>query len=123
MIKIATMAGAAGALTSLLTVVGGLYGQLPQGHSWGTLTQAVAVVLFFDIVIALVGPRRVFYSTALISVALIGAELAGSGSGPVGIVLAVISADAVTLVLSIVAARFETQVSEQSHPMNLPVFG
>ncbi len=84
---------------------------------------ALAVVLIVDSLVALVGPKRIFYSSALLSALLAGSEWIGSGSGAAAATLLVVAAAGATLALSVVAARFEPQVSEQSHPMNLPVFG
>ena len=83
----------------------------------------MAVVLTLDSFVALVGPRRIFYASAVLSALLAGSEWLGLGSdATVGNMLAIAVA-IVTLVLSVVAARFEPEIPEQSHPMNLPVFG
>ena len=92
-------------------------------HSWTTLELVLAVVLVFDSLLALVGPRRILYSTALLSALLGGSEWIASEHGATAAIILTIAIAGITLVLSTVAARLETQVAEQSNPMNLPVFG
>ena len=110
-------------LTGLLTVGAWFYGLTLIHHSWATLTLALAVALFFDSFVAFVGPKRIFYSSALLSALLAGSELVGSGPAATPVTFLTIAMAAVTLALSMLAARLETAVSEQSNPMNLPVFG
>ncbi len=90
------------------------------------MTSAFAVVLMVDSLACLIAPRKAFYASALLGAVL--AALIGYGgvySGTlfdvsviVGLVLA-----ALTVVLGLAAARSRGSVSEQQHPMNLPVFG
>jgi Na+/melibiose symporter-like transporter len=83
----------------------------------------VAIILVLDSLVALVGPKRIFYVSALLSALLTGSEWLGSGADVTAVKVLTIAMACVTLVLSVVAARLEPRVSEQSHPMNLPVFG
>ena len=116
------MAVGAGVMTGLLAVGLWFEGVSSLHDPWVAPTVALAIVLVFDSFVALVGPRRVFYSSAFLSALLAASEWIGSGSGAAATLLTIAAAGA-TLCLSVVAARFEPQVSEQSHPMNLPVFG
>jgi|GEM_PF-3867897 len=52
-----------------------------------------------------------------------GSEWIGSGSDATAVTVLTIAMGLLTLVLSVAAARFEPKVSEQYHPLNLPVFG
>lgn len=110
-------------LTGVLTVAVWSGGLASLHGYWVPVTLALGVVLAADSLVALVGPRRIFYSSALLSALLAGSDWIGSGSTTSTAILLTVAAAAVTLVLAIVAARFEPEVSEQSHPMNLPVFG
>ena len=83
---------------------------------------ALSAVLVLDSLVCLVGPRKVFYSSALLS-ALLAVSVFFSSSFEEVVMYATLGLLGVELVASIVAARWETKVSEQSHPMNLPVFG
>jgi ABC-type transport system involved in multi-copper enzyme maturation permease subunit len=123
MAKITTIAACVGVLTGLSAIGARVFGLAPPQPPWSTLTLALAAVLVVDSFIALFGPKRIFYSAALLSALLVGSELIGSGSAPTAAGLLTMALAGVTLALSMVAARFEQEVSEQSNPMNLPVFG
>ena len=93
------------------------------------LTEAVAAGTIALGLAAIWGIRRGFLGSAALG-ALLGAMLVvepygGSPSGLLAnyIVLGNIATAGATVVLSLAAAREGTEVSEQSHPMNLPVFG
>lgn len=86
-----------------------------------TLVLSLSILLVIGSLLGLVGPRKVFYASALLS-ALLGVYVFVI-SVPTVFPLTAVGLAGVTFVLSIVAARWETRVSEQSHPMNLPVFG
>ena len=117
------MAAGTGILTGMLAVAEWFSGGPPLHPFWATLALALAIALILDSFVALVGPKRIFYASALLSVLLAWSEWLGSGSdATVANMLAVAMAGA-TLALSLIAARFEPRISEQSHPMNLPVFG
>jgi len=123
MAKITTLAAGVGALTGLLAIGLWLFGMTPLHGYWETLTLALAAVLVLDSIVAFVGPSRIFYSTALVSALLAGSEWVGGGSDASTAILLSVVMGGATLVLSVGAARFEPKVSEQSNPMNLPVFG
>ncbi len=88
-----------------------------------TPAPAFAIALVLDSFVALVGPKRIFYASALLSALMTGSEWLGSGSDATVVNILAIAMAGVTLVLSVIAARFEPEISEQSHLMNLPVFG
>jgi len=123
MIKITTLTTGIGMLTGLMTVGVLFFGLTPLHQSWAMLTLALAGVLAVDSVIAYVGPKSIFYSSAVISALLVGSESIGSGSSATAGTILAIGMAGVTMVLSVLAARFVPEVSEQSNPMNLPVFG
>lgn len=110
-------------LTGLLTVGAWFSGLAPLRPFWVTLALTVAIILVLDSFLALFGPKRIFYVSALLSALMAGSEWLGSGSDATVVNMLIIAMACVTLVLSILAARLEPKVSEQYHPMNLPVFG
>jgi membrane protein implicated in regulation of membrane protease activity len=69
----------------------------------------------------MVGPRQLFYVTAILAL-LIGGSVVFYSSISLGNTITLVLA-AVVFVVAMVAARREGRVSEQSHPMNLPIFG
>ncbi len=80
------------------------------------------VVLALGCIGAIVGPRRIFYAPAILSI--LGAGAAVYGTGPLGwAAWLTLGLGGVSFVLCVVAARMGAPVSEQSNPMNLPVFG
>ncbi len=82
--------------------------------------QGVAVVLVLASAVSFVGPKKVFYASAALC-AVLAVLILGSDLTPP--VLLTVTLTAGAFVLNVVAARWETKVSEQSNPMNLPVFG
>ncbi len=85
------------------------------------LTQAFAVGLVLVSVVSFVGPRRIYNASSVLSGAVfVGVLLSSWLSFAVIASLVLIGA---TVVASVFAAWREPRVSEQSHPMNLPVFG
>ena len=123
MVKITTLAAGAGIVIGLLTTGVWFCRLIALRPFWATVTLALAILLVLDSFIAIVGPKRMFYASALLSALLAWSEWIGSDSGATVASVLAIAMACVTLVLSVVAARFEPKVSEQSHPMNLPVFG
>ena len=123
MVRLGTVAAALGIIAGVWTVVASLEG-LTRYHSlWSPLTTALAAVLVIDSVVCLVGPKLVFYASVVLSILLGGSIFLGSGSDLNLYSLLAIGLAGATFVLSLIAARSESKVSEQSHPMNLPVFG
>jgi len=91
--------------------------------SWAWAVVIVSVVLAADSLVALVGPRLVFYLQAVLAaLLLVTAEWASPDRASPALLLVVFAGGA-TIVLGMLAARHEERISEQSHPMNLPVFG
>ena len=119
MVKLATF-------TSVLAIATGLWTILTAAYSfpttWNPVVFALAVFLVLGSIVSLVGPKSVFYMSALLSAA--EATIIFLGSNLTNFfTLVSVGLLAVTFVLCILAARWEVKVSEQSHPMNLPVFG
>lgn len=117
------MAAAAGVLTCLLMVGLWLGGLTPLHDSWVTPTLALSIVLILVSLVAYVGPKRIFYGSALFSALLAVSVWVGAGSDQTVFTVLMLAMAGLTMVLGVVAARTEPRVSEESHPMNLPVFG
>jgi hypothetical protein len=92
-------------------------------NDWGPLTLALAVVLIVDSFFSMVGPRKAFYVTAVIALLVAGSIFSVVGTGYELVADLTVILTLALFVLALVAARREPKVSEQSHPMNLPVFG
>jgi len=82
----------------------------------------LAGLLVFASFACLVGAGKVFYAQAVVSV-LLGAAMVPNSSLSDAVVDAALGLVAASFVLSVVAARKRGVFSEQSNPMNLPVFG
>ena len=82
----------------------------------------LAGLLVFASFACLVGTGRVFYAQAVVSV-LLGAAMVPNSSLGDSVVDAAFGLVAASFVLSVAAARRRGGFSEQSNPMNLPVFG
>jgi hypothetical protein len=91
------------------------------GEGWGWPSLAAAIALVVASLVSVISPRIVFYASALLALVLDVSLLAGSALNQITILT--LALGAVTLVTAIFAARREGRVSEQSNPMNLPVFG
>jgi hypothetical protein len=132
-VRIATFASAA----SFLAGAWDLFAYLSLCHSgcvpasFSAPNQGIQAILFLFMsillavggLVGLVGPRTVFYATAIFALVIDAVEaLSYSSVEPVSlyVTLALVT---LSLLLSIWAVREGTGVSEQSHPMNLPVFG
>ncbi len=94
------------------------------GLGWvPTVIGALGILLIFDAVLCLVGPRKTFYGMTVVSIliAILLIAVAGEVNGlffwPTLVLALVASA------LSVLAARSKFGLTEQSNPMNLPVFG
>jgi hypothetical protein len=83
---------------------------------------ALSVLLFLNSLVTMVGPRLAFYASAVLSV-LLGVSMIPNSSLVDPVVLVALGLVVLTFALSAAAARRRTQISEQSNPMNLPVFG
>lgn len=83
--------------------------------------QIVAAVLVLVSIASYFGPRTILYAVAVLSALLAGFLLFTYAlSSSVDITLGML---VITLILSLMGALRNPRVSEQSHPMNLPVFG
>jgi hypothetical protein len=88
---------------------------------WNSASFALSIVLVLVSLAAFVGPRRVFYLSAVVSLALAGSiALWSPAIAPTVLALALAI---VVFGVSVLAARRKGVVSEQANPMNLPVFG
>ncbi len=123
MVGITNSAAGAGVLTGLLMVGAWFSGLAPLRSFWVTLALVMSIALVLDSFVALVGPKAVFYVSALLSALLAGSEWFCSGSDATAVNVLAIAMAGATLVLSLVAARYQQEIPEQAHPMNLPVFG
>jgi hypothetical protein len=94
----------------------------PSGMD-GTVILGLAVVLIIGSLATFLAPAVLFYVLAAIGLMIDAVEVlnySAIGSGPFYITLILMTLSAA---LSVLAAVRKTTVSEQSHPMNLPVFG
>ena len=131
MVRVGTVAAGVGILAGLWTVavfyLDGVAhtcpatGCPPPGLS-GVVVPALSVVLVLDSLVCFIGPKSFFYASAVLSAVLAASMLLTPYLEPLILYLTV-GLLGLGFVLSVVAARWETKVSEQSHPMNLPVFG
>ena len=117
MVRFATVASLLGAFTGLWAVLLN-YG---AGEGWGWPSAAAAIALVIASLLSVFGPRFVFYASGLLAVLLDASLLVGSNLDLIKI--STLALGATTLVAAIFAARREGGFSEQSNPMNLPVFG
>jgi hypothetical protein len=107
-----------GVVTGLWSFVAAYSG---EAGNFGLLTLTVAVLLAIVSFFCMVGPKKAFYISAILALALAGSMLLGTGLNltaylTLGLALVDFGVD-------VVAARREVGVSEQANPMNLPVFG
>jgi hypothetical protein len=94
----------------------------PSGMD-GTLVFGLAVVLVIGSLATFLAPAVLFYLLAAIGLVIDAVEVlnySAIGSGPLYVTLILMT---LSVALSVLAAVRRTTVSEQSHPMNLPVFG
>ena len=89
----------------------------------GTVVLGLAVILVLISLTTFIGPAMLFYLTAAVGVAIDALVAINYYSIAVGSFLITVILVTVSVALSIVSAMRKTSVSEQSHPMNLPVFG
>jgi len=89
----------------------------------GTIVLGLAVVLVLISLATFIGPAALFFLTAVVGVAIDALVVINYSSIAAGSFLITIILVTVSVVLSVVSATRKTSVSEQSHPMNLPVFG
>ncbi len=136
MARFATVAAALGLATGLWSAAAvflGVFGRTPnlclapglidcsRVTFAATAVEALGIVLVIDSLLCFVGPKKLFYTSAGISILM--AAFAFVTPGDSLVVAATLGLALVESALCLVAARREPSVSEQSHPMNLPVFG
>jgi len=129
--RFATLTAALGVLTAVWTIVGVFLGYLAHracfgdtscvSTSSGWVVQSLAVALLVVSGLCFVGPKSLFYLSALFSAVIAGSVYAFTDMTTFAELTLVLFA--VTVALSVYAARRQIPVSEQGHPMNLPVFG
>jgi len=89
----------------------------------GVLFAALSVILVLEGLAGFVGPRTVFYAGVFVALPIDAMELLNYSSIIEADLYVTLLLVTLSLVLSLWAARSGTSVSEESHPMNLPVFG
>lgn len=136
MVKVGTVSAVIGVLAALWNIKNYLYscggplgatyclvpGDAPSGLE-GTVVMALSVTLVVVSLATFLAPPSIFYLSAALALAIDVLELLSSSlifADTLYITLAIVSLE---LVLSLVAAVRRTSVSEESHPLNLPVFG
>ena len=89
----------------------------------GVVYAGLAVVLVLVSLAGLIGPKVLFYASALVAVLVDAVEAVGNAEVATGVLVFSFALVTLSAVVSLLAARAGTGVSEQSNPMNLPVFG
>ena len=83
----------------------------------------LAVVLVLVSLATYVGPSVLFYLSAVVGAIIDALVMVNYSSIAEGSFLVTVILVTGSVVLGVVSAMRRTSVSEQSHPMNLPVFG
>ena len=94
----------------------------PEGI-YGTVVLGLAIVLVLCSLTTLMAPSFVFYISSAICLlidAVLALDYSAIAPGPLYVTFILVT---LSLVLSLISAVRKTSVSEQSNPMNLPVFG
>jgi hypothetical protein len=94
----------------------------PVGED-GTIVLILAIVLALASLATFVAPASLFYVSAAASLLIDALELLSYSSVVQWAFWVTIVLTSLSLGLALLAGRRRTSVSEQSHPMNLPVFG
>ena len=89
----------------------------------GGLYLGLSIVLLLASLGSVVGPRPIFYAMALVAGLADAVEALGHNGVVGGDLVATFVLVTLCAIFSLLAAGTGTGVSEQSHPMNLPVFG
>ena len=98
-------------------------GNLEGGTTLDAVTLIFAAILFGDGLACFVGVRRAFQVAAVDAAALVVSFFISPNALGVATSLVAIALSLVTLLLSVAASRSSGKLSEQTNPMNLPVFG
>lgn len=118
----ATVSLVEGAWGLVLAFGGGALSEIPRSTGWSeTALAAIVIVLVIDSLVCVVGLAWAFYVSALLSVVALPFIPGGPGLG--ALFLGSLLLALVTVILDVVAARRKEFISEQNHPLNLPVFG
>ena len=97
--------------------------QAAPGGGEGTIALALGSLLVVVSLATFVGPAAIFYASAGLGLIIDTIELLNYSSIVQGGFYVTLILVTLSVGLSVAAARRRTGVSEQSHPMNLPVFG
>ena len=89
----------------------------------GTVVLGLAVVLVLVSLATFIGPTVLFFLSAVAGVAIDALVMVSYSSIARGSFLVTVILMTVSVVLDVVSAMHKTSVLEQSHPMNLPIFG
>jgi len=89
----------------------------------GTVVLGLAVFLVLVSLATFIGPTVLFYLSAVVGAAIDALVAVNYSSIAVGSFVITVILVTASVVLSVLSAMRKTSVSEQSHPMNLPVFG
>ena len=131
MARLRTAASLLGLLTGAWVLWGSFFGPIGRSACGGVCPEpgppnpfvvGLAVLLMINSGVGLIGPNRVFYVLAALSILLAGALVPTSSLNSL-VVEVSLGLSLATFAFSLVAARRVTGFSEQSNPMNLPVFG
>lgn len=110
---------------TIFTGILGAYAGLVLNSSGGShfILTVLGVALILDSLACLYGANLAFAVAAVVSAALAVAGVVWWGSGYTGIQWTTLSFAMADVVLSALAFRSSTGLSEEANPMNLPVFG
>lgn len=128
MVGVRIVAAAVSLINGAWGVVAGLYStrifdvqlSMSGGDFW---ILVVGILLLLDSIVCIVGFRTAFYGSAALSVLLIlDILLFGAAISDIAFIASVLLG-LITVVLDIITVRHREIVSEENHPLNLPVFG
>ncbi len=127
--RIQTVAAGVGVLDGVWIIVVQYLGHICTGgpcvvvSDWGWPTEALALILVIVSLGGLVAPKKIFYAAAVVSFLAAASVVVAPGIGYNLIAYLTLAFTGGVFALALIAARREARVSEQSNPMNLPVFG
>jgi hypothetical protein len=124
MTKLRTASAVVGILAGLWAIGGTVEDEVARSASGSPnlFVLGLGGLLTLTSVVCLFGPSVLYYASAALSVFLEASMSLNSNFSDWVVDVAAVLA-AVAFVLAVLAARSRTDVSEQSNPMNLPVFG
>lgn len=121
MSTVKTLASAVTVGTGILGVYGGSFYPAPEGSQ--TLIIVLGVLLLVVSLACFYGANIAFAGSALLSGALLFAGWVGWEGGHSGLEWTTLAVASVDIALCVLAYRSSQGISEEGHPMNLPVFG